>query len=137
MPDDIRARPFGFSPNNIVFLDVETLITFLITLCFLCALCIFYVSYTPGCLTQRSNGKSSVSEKMLCIANCMRTFSEMERKKNMSDRNLCRVVIQCLRRVKYCLWFIVGDGHGGCITERSFLPTRDSLSFSTLYFTLV
>lgn len=38
MPDDIRARPFGFSPNNIVFLDVETLITFLITLCFLCAM---------------------------------------------------------------------------------------------------
>lgn len=32
MPDDVRVR--GFAANNVVFLDVETLITFLITLCF-------------------------------------------------------------------------------------------------------
>lgn len=51
MPDDIRARPFGFSPNNIVFLDVETLITFLITLCFLCAM--YILRFIPNVYNER------------------------------------------------------------------------------------
>lgn len=68
MPDDIRARPFGFSPNNIVFLDVETLITFLITLCFLCAM-LYFTFYTKTYIII-TEGKSS--SKMLCNANSMR-----------------------------------------------------------------
>jgi len=98
MPDDIRARPFGFSPNNIVFLDVETLITFLITLCFLCAM--YILCFIPTVTKRKENlGTKCYATRILC-GTLM---------KNIIRNIMCRVVIQCLRRVN-CLWFIVSEG---------------------------